>query len=134
MRAILYGLGCVLMACSATGMAFLPWLAPTPLEFAVVGAVLSPVVPASWLLLSATADRWPRPRAGHILMVAGILAILYSLQEMRWFAAAWACYVTAVGAAVTWLPLCNRRRNREAEAGDSAPGPVRAPLGRRIGS
>lgn len=129
MRAVLYVFGCVLMATTATGMAFLPRIAPTPLSFAIVGAVLSVLIPASWLLLSATAGSWPRPRAGHILMAVGILAILFGLRDMQWAAAGWAVYVTAVGIGVTWVPRSCRTRSQEQD--DSPSNSVQAPIGRR---
>lgn len=129
MRAFLYVFGCVLMAVSAAGMAFLPRLFPTPLGFAVVGAVLSVLIPGSWLLLSATAGSWPRPRAGHILMVVGALAILFSLRDMEWAAVGWACYVTAVGVGVTWFSRNGRSRSQEREEPPSRA--VQAPIGRR---
>lgn len=131
MKAFFYTLGLVLLAASSTGMAFLPRLAPTPLLFAIVGAVLSALVPGSWLLLSATADRWPRPRAGHVLMAAGVLGILFSLRDMQWLSVGWACYVICVGVGVTLVPLASRTRNQDE---DRNPGPVRGPLGRRVDS
>jgi len=129
MRAILYVFGCVLMAVTSTAMAFLPRLFPTPLGFAIVGAVLSVLIPGSWLLLSATAGSWPRPRAGHILTVVGALAILFSLRDAQWAAAGWACYVTAVGVGVTWVSRSGRSRNQEPEEPPSRS--VQAPIGRR---
>lgn len=134
MRAFLYVLGCVLMATSAAGMAFLPRLAPTPLAFFVVGAVLSVLIPGSWLLLTATADSWPRPRAGLILTAAGVLAILFGLRDADWLAVGWAIYVTAVGAGVTCISLKGRSHHHDDEdEDDEHSGPVRGPLWRRAG-
>jgi hypothetical protein len=126
MRAFLYGLSCVLLVASAAGMALLPQLVPHLWLFLLIGAPLSAVVPATWLLLSATAGNWRRPRTGLVLLCAGLVAMLYGLVQGDLLGAGWAALVAVTGLLVTYPPFTPRYRRPGQKTG-----PVRAPLGRR---
>ncbi|HLN65415.1 MAG TPA: hypothetical protein VK464_28155 [Symbiobacteriaceae bacterium] len=127
MRGVLYATGCGLLLGSAGALAFLPRFAPTLWQFGLAGAILSLVGGASWVALSATAGNWPRPQAGPVLAIAGILALIFGLVTAHLVQAGWAGAVCLTGLAVALVG----RHSGKKRASRQPPGPVRPPLGHR---
>lgn len=123
MRHLLYGLAACAMMVGALITAFLPYLTDQWFWFGVIGALATGIGVGGWVLAGATAGDWPRPRAGWVLMIGGLLGGLFFLVRLQVFPFLWAVAEAIAGALLTF-PLFPSQR-RAAKAG--RPGPVQAP-------
>ena len=128
MRALLYVLSICGLAVGGLGLSLLARFAPTLWVFGLGGAVLTGMIAGAWVTLSATADTWPRPRTGQILMITGLLGAAVNEFGGKTLAALWSALVFVAGAALIF-PLWPARHR--AERRRRIRGPVRPPLGRR---
>jgi hypothetical protein len=127
MRALLYVGGWLLLAVSALAMALLPRLTPSAFRFMLGGAVLTGMLLTGWLLLSATAAGWYRPRAGQALAVAGALGVMFAWWDRQWLALGWGGMVLLTGLGL----LAGHRLTARSQAAKPRPRQVQPPLGRR---
>lgn len=125
MKALLYGLGCTLLIGSAAAMAALPGVVTNLWLFLAGAAVLSSLNAAGWLTLSASAGDWPRPHAGPVLVLAGLVGGAYFLWARNWPGVAWNMIAILSGIPL-WLAW-RRSRSRQSRR---EPDPVRPPLDR----
>lgn len=126
MRYLLYGLAATAMLGGALGLALLPRLTTHWLAFGLLGASFAALGGGGWLLAGATAGDWPRPRAGWVLMIGGVMGILVSLVDFQPLALAWTAAEWAIGALITF-PLFPMRQGRATRR----PSGVQAPVSRR---
>lgn len=128
MRAFLYALSVGGLIVGGFGLSLLARFATALWVFGLGGAVLTGMIAGAWVTLSATADTWPRPRTGQILMAAGLVGAVVNEYSGMTLAALWSALVFMAGAALIF-PLWPSRQ--QAGAGRRMRGPVRPPLGRR---
>lgn len=127
MRHLLYGLAAAAMMVGALGLALLPRLTAHWLWFGLLGALFSAAGAGGWVLAGATAGDWPRPRAGWVLLIGGLLGLLAGLRAWQPLAFLWALAQAVTGALLIVRLFPAGAQGRKARR----PGPVQAPVSRR---
>lgn len=90
MRQLLYGLAAVSLLGGALGLALLPHITTHIIWFGVLGAFFSAAGAGGWVLAGATAGDWPRPRAGWVLLIGGLVGVIVSLARSTTLPLLWA--------------------------------------------
>ncbi|MGE5675660.1 MAG: hypothetical protein ACM3XM_17560 [Mycobacterium leprae] len=129
-------LGWALMLASTAAMAILPRLAPHPLLFILAGGLLTGVITGCWLLSGLAVGRWPRPRAGLLLMLFGLIATAVNLLEGRLSDGLWGILVLLAGGGISFpvSPMSRVAAGQAPADADVDRRSVRPPLGRRQSS
>jgi len=122
-RRLLYVFAALSLAAGALGLALLPHIAPNWLWFGALGAAFSAAGGGGWVLAGATAADWPRPRAGWVLLIGGLIGMAVSAFGESLFPLLWAGCEAVTGMLLI-VPLFPNQRHG---AGTRPGRPVQAP-------
>lgn len=123
MRKLLYGLAAVSLMGGALGLALLPHITRHVIWFGVLGALFSAAGAGGWVLAGATAGDWPRPRAGWVLLIGGLIGVAVSLLRGTALPTLWASAEALTGL-VLIVPIFPQTKSQPAQRSRR---PVQAP-------
>jgi hypothetical protein len=127
MRSVWYGLGWSLLVGAGALLSLLPAWTTKVGWFFLFAACIGAILTGAWLLVGATADERPRPRAGYVLMVIGALGVPFYMWQGHLVGVLWTCLLMVGGLVWRFRSVALDRKRAKKPANNR----VRGPLWRR---